>query len=167
MKNLLFPIVLTAFLFTSCNNNAGSKQANTTNDSIGIPEESHMEPVPFALGQNYFVKNTVPEDKNGAFKLESQEAFDEFYSPAATMGDSGIPSKIDFEKEFVIAIISASSDLKPSIDSISLNKEGSELLLKYKESFGEKQSFTMRPQAILIVEKKFDGTLKPEVRSAL
>ncbi|GEM68822.1 hypothetical protein SMI01S_24280 [Sphingobacterium mizutaii NBRC 14946 = DSM 11724] len=168
MRKLFIPLILIGLLLTACNNNTSSNHdGNTTNDSIGIPEESHMEPVPFALGQNYFVKNKVPEDKNGAFKLESQEAFDEFFSPAASMGDSGIPSKIDFEKEFVIAIISASSDLKPSIDSISLNKEGAELLLKYKESFGEKQSFTMRPQAILIVEKKFDGTLKPEVRSSL
>src|SRR5690606_35121319 len=145
MKNLLFPIVLTAFLFKSCNNNAGSKQANTTNDSIGIPEESHMEPVPFALGQSYFVKNTVPEDKNGAFKLESQKAFDEFFSPAASIGDTEKHNMNDFDKEFVIAIISANSDLKPCIYSISLIKEGAELLMTYKESFGEKQSFTMRP----------------------
>lgn len=168
MKKLFIPIFLNALLLASCSNNAGSKQdGDAINDSIIEKSEANRELVPFVLGENYFVKNTVSEDKNGAHKIETQEAFDEFFSPAATMGDSGMPSNIDFDKQFVIAIISASSDLKPSIDSISLNKEGAELLLKYKESFGEKQSFTMRPMAILIVDKKFDGVLKPEVMSEL
>lgn len=168
MKNLFIPIILNALLFASCSNNAGTKQnGNAINDSTNLKSEANRELVPFVLGENYFVKNTVPEDKNGAHKIETQEAFDEFFSPAATMGDSGMPSNIDFDKQFVIAIISASSDLKPSIDSISLNREGGELLLKYKETFGEKQSFTMRPVAILIVDKKFDGVLKPEVMSTL
>lgn len=168
MKTLFIPIILNVLLFASCSNNTGTKQdGNASNDSTTEKSEANRELVPFVLGENYFVKNTVPEDKNGVHKIETQEAFDEFFSPAATMGDSGTPSDIDFEKQFVIAIISASSDLNPSIDSISLNREGAELLLKYKESFGEKQSFSMRPMAILIVDNKFDGELKPEVMSTL
>ena len=168
MKKLFIPIILNSLLFASCSNNVGTKQGESaSNDSINEMSEPKKDLVPFVLGENYFVKNTVPEEKNGAHKIETQAAFDEIFSPAATMGDAGMPSNIDFDKQFVIAIISASSDLKPSIDSISLNKEGEELLLKYKESFGEKQSFTMRPMAILIVEKKFDGVLKPEVMSTL
>jgi hypothetical protein len=83
------------------------------------------------------------------------------------MGEGGKPTEIDFKKQFVIAVISPTSDLNPSIDSLSLKKINDDLVLEFKETMGDKQSFSTRPAAILIVDKQFDGNLKADAKSTL
>ena len=161
---LLFPIALA--LLISCNQTQNNKEA-TIADSTIVEQPDAGTDVPFMEARNYFVNNTVGEDKNGTLKIETQEAFNELFSPATTMGEGGKPTEIDFKKQFVIAVISATSDLNPSIDSLSLKKFNSDLVLEFKETMGDKQSFSTRPAAILIVDKQFDGNLKADVKSTL
>lgn len=168
MKFIYYPFSILLSLCFACGNTDQQKKDNL--DSNAHTEENTTEnqadagqEVPYVLAQHYFVKNTVAEDKNGAFKIESQAAFDELFAAATSMGNNGMPTIIDFNKQFVIAIISPSSDLAPQIDQISLKKLADGLHLNYKETLGEKQSFTMRPVALLIVDKQFDGPLKSEI----
>jgi len=166
MKKLILALSSALVLMNSCNQTSEQKET-TTADSTMVENSSTGEDVPFTQAENYFVNNTVGEDKNGTFKIESQEAFDQLFSGAATMAENGIPTTIDFGKQFVIAIISPTSDLKPSLDSVSLKKIGDDLVLDYKETMGEKQSYSIRPTAILIVDKQYNGNLKADMKSSL
>ncbi|VTP97407.1 hypothetical protein [Sphingobacterium daejeonense] len=161
---LLFPLAIVSLM--SCNQTQNNKEATTADSTIVEQPEAGAD-VPFTEARNYFVNNTVGEDKNGTLKIETQEAFNELFSPATTMGEGGMPTEIDFNKQFVIAVISPTSDLNPSIDSLSLKKINSDLVLEFKETMGDKQSFSTRPAAILIVDKQFDGNLKADVKSTL
>jgi hypothetical protein len=159
---LLFPLTIVSLI--SCNQTQKNKETTTADSTIVEQPEAGME-VPFMEARNYFVNNTVGEDKNGTLKIESQEAFNELFSPATTMGEGGKPTEIDFKKQFVIAVISPTSDLNPSIDSLSLKKINDDLVLEFKETMGDKQSFSTRPAAILIVDTQFDGNLKADAKS--
>src|SRR5690606_21578499 len=140
-----------------------------TADSIETPQQPNPAyyAIPYVLAQKYFVKNTIGEARNGIHKIETQAAFDELFSPAATMGKDGQPTPIDFDKQYVIAIISATSDLTPTIDSIAVEKQGEEIAVTYKEVLGEKQSFSVRPVAILLVDNQFQGNLKTEIQQEI
>jgi hypothetical protein len=130
---LLFPLTIVSLI--SCNQTQKNKETTTADSTIVEQPEAGME-VPFMEARNYFVNNTVGEDKNGTLKIESQEAFNELFSPATTMGEGGKPTEIDFKKQFVIAVISPTSDLNPSIDSLSLKKINDDLVLEFKETMG-------------------------------
>src|SRR5690606_11717534 len=107
MRIILKTIPAALLILASCNNQ--SKQNQTTN--VDSTETAQLQTpannaIPYVLAQNYFVKNTIGEDRNGIYKIETQAAFDELFSPAASMGKDGKPTPIDFEKQYVIAIIS-------------------------------------------------------------
>lgn len=168
MRVILKTIPAALFVLASCNNQ--SKQNQTTN--ADTTETAQLQTpannaIPYVLAQNYFVKNTIGEDRNGIHKIETQAAFDELFSPAATMGKDGKPTPIDFDKQYVIAIISATSDLTPTIDSVAVEKQGEEITVTYKEVLGEKQSFSVRPVAILLVDKQYQGHLKTEIQKEI
>lgn len=168
MRTILLTISTAIFLVTSCNNAPKENQQNQS-DSLATNQLQHTdkEPIPYILAKNYFVKNTVGEEKNGVHKIESQADFDSLFSAAATMGKDGMPTEINFDKQFVIAIITSTSDLTPTIDSIILEKQGQEIAVTYKEVLGEKQSYQIRPVAILIIDKQYQGPLKSEIQKEI
>ena len=168
MRAILKSIPTALFILASCNNQPKDHQTmnadSTETEQLQTPANNA---IPYVLAQNYFVKNTIGEDRNGIHKIETQAAFDELFSPAATMGKDGQPTPIDFDKQYVIAIISATSDLTPTIDSIAVEKQGEEIAVTYKEVLGEKQSFSVRPVAILLVDNQFQGNLKTEIQQEI
>ncbi len=114
--------------------------------------------IPFTMAKNYFVHNTVTKIDNP--KMETAEKFSEIFGMATTMGITGKPTEIDFSKQFVIAVILPETDLSTTIYPISLLKNTkNEIILHYKSVVGEKQSFTTRPNLILIVDKIENGRI--------
>lgn len=136
-------IALSAVAVTSCN-------------SVKPGDSTLNENVPYKVAKNYFVKNTVAA-AFGNTKIETQVDFDKVFGAAASMGQNGKPTPIDFSKEFVVTQIEDTSaqlvDLKPE----SVKKNANILEVKYKKSVGENRSFTSRSALILIIDKKYDG----------
>ena len=59
--------------------------------------------VPFEVAHNYFVRNDVTEPIPA--KIASQDEFERYFGMAAFMGKKGQPTPIDFETQFVIAVV--------------------------------------------------------------
>ncbi len=134
-------IITLAMLFTlaACSN----KQAQS------IVSES--QEVTFEIAQNYFFKNG--QDLPTSPKIATSEDFERMFGMATTMG--GKPTVIDFSQQFVIAIILPVTDTATDITPIKLEERGDSLFYTYDIQKGEKQSFSMRPQSIIIVDKKY------------
>jgi len=116
------------------------------------------ENIPFTIAKNYFVHNTVTKIDNQ--KMETAEKFSEIFGMATTMGAAGKPTEIDFSKQFVIAVILPETDMSTTIYPINLVKNtNNEITLHYKSVVGTKQSFTTRPNFILIVDKRENGRI--------
>ena len=80
---------------------------------------------------------------------------------AATMGKDGQPTEIDFKKQFLIAKILPETDTLTRIDPVSVTEEDNTLHVKYNIQRGEKQSYTMQPFSLLIVDRQYiDKELK-------
>ena len=120
--------------------------------------------VPYRIGDNYFINNTVTEDQLANPIITDAMKFSEIFGMATVMGPKGAPTNIDFKKEFVIAIFQKASDIDLSYKAVSLTQTApKKLQLTYEEKWGKKLTFTMRPFLLLIVNKKHLGDLKLKV----
>lgn len=117
---------------------------------------STMKPntVLYTVAQNYFVKNNV-SDKN-VFKIVSQADLDNYYGIARTMSDKSIPTAVDFNKSFAIAVVAPTSDIIKDLHIDYLRKGKDSLYLQYTIEKGEKRSFSTKATKLLIVDKQYD-----------
>ncbi|MBK8626492.1 MAG: hypothetical protein IPN86_13270 [Saprospiraceae bacterium] len=116
--------------------------------------------IPFTFAKNYFVNNNVEKLDNP--KIETVEVFNEIFGMATTMSKDGKPTEIDFDRQYVIAVILPETDLLTTIVPVSLQKdEIAKITLTYKTSVGQKQTYTSRrPSFAIIVDKKENGIIE-------
>ena len=120
--------------------------------------KSHNE-IPFYEAKNYFVRNDI--QNSVPVKFENEKDFKEYFGMAAVMGKDGMPTSIDFTRQYVIAVTLPETDTETDINLVSLKKDtNSDIILTYKVITGEKRSYTIVPVRLLIVDKKYDGTVK-------
>ncbi|MBQ9819821.1 MAG: pyridoxamine 5'-phosphate oxidase family protein [Bacteroidales bacterium] len=111
-------------------------------------------PVPFQEVERYFFRNdaAIPEDA----RIDSQEAFDRLFAPAAVMGRGGTPTPVDFSRETVIAVVCPVTDRATELRPESLVREGGELVFTCTETVGEPQGWSMQPVLLVKVNRSFD-----------
>lgn len=115
-----------------------------------------QQSVPYKLATNYYLRNDYTViGKFGVF--DSKAKFDIAFGKATTMGAKGQPTAIDFNKDFVIAIIESPSQNAAAISIQSVSKENDKLTINYTVNNGAKQNYTSNVYAILILDKKFKG----------
>ena len=109
--------------------------------------------VPYTLARNYYRRNDNVEDVL-PLKITSEEELLKFFGYAAVMGRNGEPTKIDFDKSFVIPIILPQTDRETEIviDGLYHTRPES-LTLAFEAVQGEEAlSYTMLPFELLIVD---------------
>ncbi len=133
MKRILF-LFVAAMMLLSCRETSG--------------------PVPFQEVERYFFRNdaAIPEDA----RIDSQEAFDRLFAPAAVMGRGGTPTPVDFSRETVIAVVCPVTDRATELRPESLVREGGELVFTCTETVGEPQGWSMQPVLLVKVDRSFD-----------
>ena len=92
--------------------------------SCGVRED-----VPFTQLDHYFFKNgqEIPADP----KIDSEEEFSALFGMAAVMGKDGMPTPVDFSKEFVIAVVKPVTDQFTELSPVSLQMSDGELVFTY------------------------------------
>jgi hypothetical protein len=144
MKNILLAFTM-LLAMVACTN----KPATTVEDN----EESSE--VAFEVAKNYFFKNdqVIPEYP----KITTEEEFNKLFGMATTMGENGKPTAIDFTKQFVLAIVLQETDFATEINPVKVEEKGDSLLYTYDVKTGEKQSFTIQPVSIIILDKQYEN----------
>lgn len=109
--------------------------------------------VPYDLARNYFRRNDNQEDVL-PLKITSEEELLRFFGYAAFMGRNGEPTKIDFDKSFVIPIILPETDQETEIIIDGLyHSRPDELTLEFGTVRGQEHlSYNMLPFNLLIVD---------------
>lgn len=114
---------------------------------------SSTEDIAFQTVNNYFYRNDATQKPN---KIESQAQFDSLFGAAAFMGKDGEPTKVDFDKEFVIAIIRDTTSYEDLLTPVSLKLSGDSLIFSYQETLGkERRSYQIQPVLIVKAPKKY------------
>ena len=120
-----------------------------------VENNNTAEEVAFEVAKNYFFKNdqTIPASP----KITTEEEFSKLFGMATTMGEDGKPTEIDFTKQFVLAIVLPVTDIATEITPVKLEAKGDSLFYTYDVKTGEKQSFTIQPVSIIILDKKYEN----------
>lgn len=111
--------------------------------------------VPFFVARNYFVRSDADVPEN--VKITDQATFEGVFGMAAFMGRDGQPTSIDWDKEFVIAVVKPVTDFETVMEPLSLIRKGESLVLSYSLLSGrEEMSYTIRPFFIIVVDKQWE-----------
>lgn len=149
-KTLFFIALLAVALFAagcgSANQSSGMGEGN-------VPANPNR--IPYTLAANYFVRNDVPADAVIGKRIDTQEEFNEYFGPAATMDSQ--PTPIDFANKYVIAVIALPNFRENSLQVRNLTFYRGIVTLAYGQSAGELQSFSTRPTLIVVVDRIYDG----------
>lgn len=114
--------------------------------------------VPFIEADHYFANNDVTFPSNPII-VTSQSDFEKYFGMAAVMGKGGVPTTIDFDKEFVIAVVEPITDIETDLEPKYLTKKGDKLVLTYeKEVSNERMSYSMQPMFLIFVDRKYLST---------
>ena len=111
--------------------------------------------VAFEVARNYFFKNDrqIPSSP----KITTAEEFGRLFGMAATMGENGRPTAIDFDREFVLAIVLPVTDVETEIVPLSVVAKGNTLYYSFQVNRGQEQSFSIQPTSIIILDKKYEN----------
>jgi len=129
--------------------------------SEGQPVVTDTE-VPYTEAKNYFVNNTVKEVPS---KITTKENFEKYFGMAAFMGKNGEPTAIDFDKQFVIAVVAPETDKATTLTAKSLKSTDGQLVFSCLQEVGEQQSFTIRPLLLIVVDKQYDAEVEVDVET--
>ena len=129
--------------------------ACTNKPVAAVEDNDESSEVAFEVAKNYFFKNNqvIPENS----KIVSEEEFNKLFGMATTMGEDGKPTAIDFTKQFVVAIVLPITDFATEINPVKVEEKGDSLLCTYEIKTGEKQSFSIQPISIIILDKEYES----------
>ncbi|MCR4965625.1 MAG: hypothetical protein K6A41_08225 [Bacteroidales bacterium] len=156
MKRVLFMAVCgLSLVLSSC----GSQQAkNTENASVSTPgaeKQQTVKSIPYVEADNYFFRNdaTIPSNP----KINTKEEFDALFGMARVMGDDGIPTPIDFNRQFVIAVVHPVTKGGVELDDERLLDDGQTLTFEYSVDQEDiERSFEIQPILLVIVDRKYE-----------
>lgn len=134
---------------------------NKYKGEVKIVTDQNEENLSFVTARNYFVKNTVIDGQFLLPKIKIQEEFERFFGMAALMGEGGLPTEIDFSKQYVIAVVAAESSKHSCPIAKSLTKKDGVLTLTYQQTEAKEVSSAIyRYCLIVIVDNKDSGEVK-------
>lgn len=148
---------------------AGCK-STTPAASPAAVETSQSQPIPYTIAHGYFVRNDV--DSLPLNRIITREQFDSVFGMAAVMGKDGMPTPIDFDRQFVIAVDVPVTNRATSIIPVSLDfvpapqkpanvqakiVAGTTIEFTYKVQFGATQSYSTHPVLILVVDRRHNA----------
>lgn len=119
-----------------------------------------FQQIPFRQAEGYFVLNTATNTTISNPKISTKEEFDRIFGAAATMGPKGMPTAIDFSKEYVIAAIEPETNRAVRMKPRLVQYRDDKVDLVYLVYLGETQTFTSRPALIVVVPNEYRGPVQ-------
>ena len=107
--------------------------------------------VPYRRLENHFYQG-----KNQGYLradlVTNREAFEKAFHPAPLNGRNAVPP--DFTQDCLLSVVDKETDRQTTIAIVSVERLGTELIVTFKVTRGEKQTFTTIPQESIIVSKE-------------
>jgi len=153
MKKIIISLcaVCCAFPFLNTEKAMGAIDART-----GASELTTPMTVSYTEAKGYFVSNNL--DSLPPSVITSEAELNKYFGMATVMGKNGKPTEIDFNKKYVIDVTLPVTDTATVMKPKSLKKAANgDLTFTYVIKRGEKQSYSVQPLLMIIVDKKHSG----------
>lgn len=148
---LLMGLMLTA----SCAHQVDKQQRLPSTSSTTVMKRTKVD---YVEANHYFVRNDMKSLPPTT--ITTQQQFDSCFGMAAVMGKDGLPTSINFAHQFVIAVALPETDVQTVLTPVSLEQTNArELTFTYRLKRGQKQTYTMQPLLLIIVDKKYEGNV--------
>ena len=90
-------------------------------------------------------------------KIASQDEFERYFGMAAFMGKKGQPTPIDFEIQFVIAVVLPETSHSTELRAESLSDDGQKLTFTYHVDVADKENtWTQVPVLLIVVDRQYE-----------
>ena len=122
------------------------------------PKETN---VPYTELKNYFFRNDAKIPTNP--KIDSQEQFDSLFGMATVMGVEGQPTAVDFERQFVVAVVLPVTNQQTELSCKRLYTYKdllgyANLVFEYSvDRDSDTLSYTMQPVLLIAVDRQYDA----------
>jgi hypothetical protein len=154
MAGILLLVAMTMVCQGKVNNDFLSNRAKVEN--AAKRKTAKWRTIPFTLADHYFVRNDVSAYGNKVITTKKQ--FFEFFGMGAVMGKNGLPTAIDFSKQYVIAVIKPETFNSAELKAVTLRRDQrGNIVFTYRYKVGEKQTYSIVPCLIVIVDKTASG----------
>ena len=80
------------------------------------------------------------------------------FGKAPVMGS--LPTPVDFDKQYVIAVIEPMTDEAVYLEVESLVKIGGKVIMTYSRETGGRRSYSVRPMLMLVVDREYAGEVE-------
>ena len=144
MKKLLFALAAVLTVAACVNKKTASSAAGGSRIS---------NEVAFEIAKNYFFNNGQEIPANPIITTEKD--FSRLFGMATLMGENGKPTEIDFNKQFVLAVVLPITNIDTEITPVRVEEKGDSLVYTYEVKTGEKQSYSTQPMSAIIIDKKY------------
>lgn len=145
MKKIVIALALIGVIMACKSNNQAEPVAENT-----------AEEVTFEVAKNYFFKNNQEIPANP--KITDSLQFSTLFGMATVMGEDGKPTPIDFNSQFAVAVVLPVTDMSTEICPQTVVMQNDTLRYTYEVKVGDKQSFSIQPLSIIILDKKYEST---------
>ena len=116
---------------------------------------------PTAYGQldNYYVINDYYNQyyyDNSASKLVITDSYEfrQVFGQASINNRYGVPTDVDFRREFVVAVILPVTNRYTEIEPVSVNREGDRVYFTYQVFRGAMQSYYTQPFTAVVLDRR-------------
>jgi len=110
--------------------------------------------IDFIEAKNYFLRNDAPSMVPPM--IDRKSLFDSCFGTATTMGEDGMPTAIDFEKQFVLTVVDFPTNKEVEIDAERLIADDVTLALEYSVEHDEEElSYTQTPILLVVVDRQY------------
>ena len=147
IKIFMLMAVLAAATLTNCTSSQ-KRPVETVAES-----DDENGGIAFEVAENYFFKKG--QEIPASAKITTAEEFGKLFGMATTMGKDGKPTEIDFNKQFVLAIVLPVTNLATEITPGGLEEQGDTLYYFYDVNVGEALSYSTQPISLIILDKKY------------
>ena len=111
--------------------------------------------LPYTRMENYYVRNDAELPIQA--RIDDRATFESLFGMATLMGMAGQPTPVDWDNEFVLAVVDPSTNIQTELVPESLQCENGQLVFTYSETVGEKQSFWIIPELLLKVDRRYEA----------
>ena len=118
--------------------------------AIAMAACSTASKVNFTEANGYFFKNNQPIPTD-VLVIQSKAQMEQYFGYATTM--STRPTDVDFQSQAVIAIVLGETDTATEVKISDIKLQDGNAVVTYKVVTGEKQSYTMLPMAMVVVDR--------------
>lgn len=121
--------------------------------SITKEVEAKAVPIAFTEMNNYYVKNGVNTNKPLRKIINTESEFRAIFGEAAYMGSNGSPTPINFNRQFVLAVVNPVTNRQTQMFPLSVLQNGKAIIFNYQVEKGAKMDYYISPYVAVVLDR--------------